>query len=293
MKTLFLFILLVPTLLITSCRASFQKTYQNQPLITAKQEVIDYRVGNQWYRNQWSIAPEIENDTLVVICYEPQTDFLFQTDQDSISLRVSPGSIHHFYVLLADSAYAHTVVQGVPFATQSLQFDDNRTPGLTVSYQSGETSYLQQLREQYPIVLSAPAGSDQEKVLAVLNWTNSRWQHNGNNAPKKNDAISILQEAEAGGQFPCFAYAIVLRDQLTSLGYKARTIYLKSRDAATSNYPPGHVATEVYLDDLQKWAFLDGQFNVMPTLNGTPLNAVEFQDAVTHHYREFELTTIG
>ncbi|MEL6135728.1 MAG: transglutaminase domain-containing protein, partial [Bacteroidota bacterium] len=116
-----------------------------------------------------------------------------------------------------------------------------------------------------------------------------RWKHNGNNSPSKNDAITILNEAKEGQRFPCFAYAIVLRDQLNALGYRARTVYLKTQDAASRKSSPGHVATEVYLKDLQKWVFVDGQFNVMPFLNGKSLNAVELQDAISHHYGEFEL----
>jgi len=73
----------------------------------------------------------------------------------------------------------------------------------------------------------------------------------------------------------------VLRDQLNAIGFKARTIYLKTKNAKKSKYSPGHVATEVYLNDVQKWVFLDGQFNVMPELNGEPLNAVELQKAIT------------
>jgi len=87
---------------------------------------------------------------------------------------------------------------------------------------------------------------------------------------KTNDAISILKEAEEGRQFPCFAFAIVLRDQLNAMGFNARTVYLKSKNARRSKYPPGHVATEVYLNDLKKWVFIDGQFNVLPILDEIP-----------------------
>jgi len=130
-------------------------------------------------------------------------------------------------------------------------------------------------------------------VLSILNWTNSRWKHSGNHSPKKNDGISILDEAKSGGRFPCFAYAIVLRDQLNALGYKARTVYLKTQDATTRKSSPGHVATEVFLNDLKKWVFLDGQFNAMPTLDGIPLNAVEFQHAINHNYKQFKLESYG
>lgn len=60
-----------------------------------------------------------------------------------------------------------------------------------------------------------------QRILSILNWTHHQWKHDGNRSPKKNDAISILNEVKEGARFPCFAYAIVLRDQLTAHGFKA------------------------------------------------------------------------
>lgn len=171
----------------------------------------------------------------------------------------------------------------VRFIANKITFDTiQRNPAIQIQYQTTRSPYLDSLKKLYPLddVLTE-CKSDMERVLQVLNWTHSRWDHVGTNAPRKNDAISILDEAEKGGQFPCFAYAIVLRDQLTALGYQARTIYLKTKNAKNSKYPPGHVATEVYLKDVEKWVFLDGQFNVMPVLDNILLNAVEFQKAIT------------
>lgn len=191
------------------------------------------------------------------------------------------------------SEYAHTIIQGIPFQTNSLAFDSSRISDLQVKYQVEESAYLTKLKKGYPLSFLKDDMSDMDVVLAVLNWTHTRWKHNGMNSPSKNDAITILKEAEEGQRFPCFAYAIVLRDQLNALGYHARTVYLKTEDAAHRKSSPGHVATEVYLNDLNKWIFLDGQFNVMPTLDGVPLNAVEFQDAINNNFDEFELTTLS
>ena len=53
----------------------------------------------------------------------------------------------------------------------------------------------------------------------------------------------------------------------------------------------GHVATEVFLNDLKKWVFIDVQFDAMPVLNDTPLNAVEFQKAITENFDQLEIKT--
>ena len=42
----------------------------------------------------------------------------------------------------------------------------------------------------------------------------------------------------------------------------------------------GHVLSEVWLPGFQKWALIDGQFNLMPVLDDVPLNAVELQQAI-------------
>ena len=35
-----------------------------------------------------------------------------------------------------------------------------------------------------------------------------------------------------------------------------------------------------FLKELNKWIFIDPQFNIVPTLNGIPLNGVEFQKEI-------------
>jgi len=170
----------------------------------------------------------------------------------------------------------------------------DRNKEIQIMYQSELSSYLEKLKKEYPLDhVFDDDESDTDKVLKILNWTNSRWKHNGRNSPKNNDAISILKEAKEGGEFPCFAFAIVLRDQLNASGFKARTVYLKTKDAKRSKYPPGHVATEVYLNDLQKWIFIDGQFNAMPILDNIPINAVEFQNAITIQSNKLELLSLN
>ena len=192
-----------------------------------------------------------------------------------------------------EDTYAHTVIQGVPFQANALSFESDRSSGYKMQFQDGKSAYLEELKEAFPLEFVTSNMSETEVVLQVLDWTHHRWEHNGNNSPSKGDAITILSEAKEGQRFPCFAYAIVLRDQLNALGYQARTVYLKTQDAEYRKSSPGHVATEVYLRDLQKWAFVDGQFNVMPFLNGKPLNAVELQEAIGEHYDDFELRSMS
>ncbi len=285
--------LLILTLIVSSCSKPKKQTYNKKPVIKAISNQTAYRIGKDWYKGWWNIAPEVAHDTLKVTCYTTKTPFEFKTDSDSIAFELEINSPKDFYIQMDDNTYAHTIVQGTPFTPNKLDFNHSKNTKLEIKYENEESDYLNLLKKKYPLDFLNNKMKDRQVILSVLNWTNSRWKHNGNNSPSKNDAITILNEAEQGKQFPCFAYGIVLRDQLNALGFRARTIYLKTQDAAHRKTSPGHVATEVFLNDLQKWVFVDGQFNVMPTLDGMPLNAVEFQNAISNHYEKFELESLS
>lgn len=272
-----------------------QKQYNNKPLILANSEKAAIAYGKVWNENMWRISPEIANDTLNVQLYAKSEYIGFKTDKDSIIFNIKPGEAKSFYVKMGKAAPAHTIIAAKPYLWDKVVYDQTtKRNDLRLYYQDPKTPYFDELRRKYPVdQLIKKDHSDMQKVLTILNWTSHQWKHDGNNAPKGNDAISILNEAKAGGRFPCFAYGIVLRDQLIAQGFAARTIYLKTKDAETRKGSPGHVATEVYLNDLKKWVFVDGQFNVMPTLKGKPLNAVEFQQAMSQNYEQVTFTSRG
>lgn len=143
------------------------------------------------------------------------------------------------------------------------------------------SNYLDSLRITFKIdQVVSNCKSDLDKVIALLAWTNKQWEHNGLNEPTKNDAISILYEAGKGQNFRCVEYGIVLAASLNSIGITARSIGLKTKNVETQKSGAGHVATEAYLNDLGKWIFIDPQMNLIPTLNGIPLNAVELNRAL-------------
>ena len=124
---------------------------------------------------------------------------------------------------------------------------------------------------------------DIDKVLSVLNWTHNQWRHNGSNEPSKNDALTILKEARGGKKFRCVEYGIVASTALQSLNFKARVLGLKTADVETKKYGAGHVLAEVWMPQFNKWVLIDGQFNLMPILENVPLNAVEFQQAISEN----------
>lgn len=149
--------------------------------------------------------------------------------------------------------------------------------------------FLSALRNHNNLSLLAGGGSDLDKVVAITNWVNSRWKHNGSNSPNGKNAAEILQGASQGGQYSCVGYGVVLAGCLNSIGLKSRVIGLKTKDVETAQCCAGHVCTEVFLNDLKKWVLCDAQFNVVPILDNKPLNAFELREGIQSSYKSLVL----
>ncbi|MGZ2370433.1 transglutaminase-like domain-containing protein [Ancylomarina sp. YFZ004] len=289
MKQLFLFSLTI-LMLLGGCKTK-TITYNGLPLINAESVKADYRIGNDWVKGNWTISPQIQFDSLLINCYSNSETFAFYTDLDSITFELTPGQVHKFYVAINNTSYALTVVKGISPNFATLQFDSKlKSNNLKFWYEKNNNDYLNLLRSKYPIdSLVKDTKSDTEKAQNIMNWVHNQWQHNGNNQPKKSDAISILEEVKQGKNFRCVEYGIVTTACLNAIGLKARTLSLRTKDVETRKYGAGHVLLEVYLNDLKKWVLLDPQWNIIPVLNGIPLNAVEFQKAISENYKELEI----
>ncbi|MFQ6009209.1 MAG: transglutaminase family protein, partial [Candidatus Zixiibacteriota bacterium] len=144
-----------------------------------------------------------------------------------------------------------------------------------------DDSNLVRLRTEYDL-LSVVAGAedDYEVLQRIVAWTHNQWQHSGSNTPSRSDPLTILKEAASGQRFRCVEYAIVTAACARALGMPSRVLALKIRDVETAKSNAGHVVAEVWLDQFDKWVFADAQFDVIPALDGIPLNAVEFQQAL-------------
>jgi hypothetical protein len=56
-----------------------------------------------------------------------------------------------------------------------------------------------------------------------------------------------------------------------------------TKDIDDVNSGGGHAVNEVFIPDLNKWIFIDPQYDIMVTENGLPLNAVEVQKAIANN----------
>lgn len=156
---------------------------------------------------------------------------------------------------------------------QALEFD---------TYCPYDEEYLKTLRDTYDLdSLTAGCETEFEKVQKVTEWVTNLWDHNGWNIPPKGDPLSILNDVtKEGAQYRCVEYGTVIFGCLNALDIPARTIGLKTEDVETRELGAGHVATEAFLKDFEKWVLIDGQWGTIPMSGDTPLNAVELCEAL-------------
>jgi len=169
---------------------------------------------------------------------------------------------------------------------EKIEFDNNsKNPDLSIIYENdNENPFLKELKSKYPIdSIASTEKTDQGKVRKIASWVHNLWKHDRMNEPEKNDALYILEEVKKGKRFRCVEYGIVTTACLNSIGIKARTLSLKTKDAETRPSGAGHVVLEVFLNDLDKWIIVDPQWDIIPHVNDIPLNAIEFQAAITNH----------
>jgi hypothetical protein len=145
-------------------------------------------------------------------------------------------------------------------------------------------AFLALLRTKYNLTqVVAGATTDLQRVVKLTDWVHGKWQHDGNNSPSSQNADQLLTGASQGTRYSCVGYGITLAGCLNALGLKSRILGLKRKDVETANCCAGHVCMEVYLNDMQKWVLADAQFDVVPTLNNTPLNAYELRNAIANN----------
>jgi hypothetical protein len=173
---------------------------------------------------------------------------------------------------------------------EKLEFDTVTIGKYKLEYKDlSKESNLTKLRNEYKLdTLILDCKTEFEKVIKVQSWVQSRWKHDGDNRPEKDDALYILKEAEKGKRFRCVEYGIVTKQCLASLGLNIRTLGLMTKDISDVKSGAGHVVNEVYLKDLKKWIFIDPQWDVITTFDSIPQSAIELQNCISNN-KNFEI----
>lgn len=189
------------------------------------------------------------------------------------------------FMVLAGLMTSCKVKESADMAYPNSRYSYEKETGFSCDiWTSYDKEYLTKLREDYKLnELVENCKNDFEKIQAVTKWVTNLWEHNGDNIPEKSDPASILHKVTVEGeQYRCVEYGVVISGCLNALDIPARTIGLKTQDVETREYGAGHVATEAYVRDLEKWVFIDGQWGVIPIMGSTPLNAVQLGEVLEH-----------
>lgn len=113
-------------------------------------------------------------------------------------------------------------------------------------------------------------------ALQLLQWVSRRWQH-ANAHVETQDATEVLARVDAGERFACVEYSTVLSQALNSCGVPARRVNLRASHHHTG-VSKGHVVSEAWIDDLDRWILLDGQNGAWWGNPGEPLGVLDLHD---------------
>lgn len=182
-----------------------------------------------------------------------------------------------------------TIIEG----NNSVLSFNYRYLGLPDSINSLEFSVL---KEYVCSKTSINSTKEPELFFELMEWVSKQWKHNGwHAAPDSLNSLGILKSAHDEGQeFRCVEYGVVLNDILISFGFPARRIGLRHKDTDYGGAGMGHVATEVWSNNLNKWIFLDPQFGIYAKKDETILNVFEiFQIKSQGNYNEIKFINVA
>lgn len=136
---------------------------------------------------------------------------------------------------------------------------------------------LDDLQEYVSQKVSFTANNELDLIIEIMTWVSSQWKHDGlNEPPKGTSALQILRNVhEQNMCYRCAEYGFVLSEVLKAFGLISRSISLRTVNVAYGGYGSGHVASEIWVNELKKWIFVDPQFCIIPFHQGEPLNYLE------------------
>lgn len=126
--------------------------------------------------------------------------------------------------------------------------------------------------------LPKPSPSAWDTARRMLAWVHAQWDH-ANDHVEDPDALNVLERVDAGARFACIEYSIVLSQALNAVRIPARRVDLRQVNHHVG-VGRGHVVSEAWIDDLDRWVLLDGQNGAYwVDAGGNPLGVRELQRA--------------
>jgi hypothetical protein len=128
--------------------------------------------------------------------------------------------------------------------------------------------------------MPAPRDSAWATCLALLAWATTSLDL-GNTHGDASDALDVLRRAGDGERFAGAEYSMLLSQALNAARIPARRVELRQRNYHVG-VARGHVVSEAWVDDLNKWVVLDGQNGAYwQDEDGSALGLLELQNALT------------
>ncbi len=150
-----------------------------------------------------------------------------------------------------------------------------------------DSNHFEELKNYVLQDITIEKTSETEFFFMLMQYVSKQWPHSGwHAAPDNMTSLNILKTAKEGEHYRCVEYGKVLNDILIAFGYVARTVGLKNAESAYGGAGMGHVATEVWSNELNKWIFLDPQFNIYAKYKGEVLNIYDIYEL--KHLQQFD-----
>ncbi len=245
-------------LLLFSCLAAGLLCAQSVPVIESTTGVADYRVGENFYEQAWTVTPSLEVDPLVNNTLG--TRITFYTDQDSISTLVSTTPFDFIVRWNGDSALTRIVYEQ---SKLDLLRDSAATyvaDGRTIpdfSYAPSSQTDLLALRQTYNLDSIAGEGNEVSRMLNLMHWVHHTIRHDGgkNNPDGIFNANHLVGICRNGGNtLNCRGLAIVLNEVYLAMGFPSRYLTCLPRDPDDFDC---HVINAAWSSELKKWLWLD------------------------------------
>lgn len=153
------------------------------------------------------------------------------------------------------------------------------SPGIEpVHYQGATSPELLRLRETLKLDDVAGSGPQWNQLRRLNRWLHETIRHDGSTAfPHEANALTIFEvcRAETRG-VNCRMLATALNEMCLSLGWKSRFVTCLPMG---EDFKDCHVVTQVYIDEWQKWVFIDPTWDAfVENSQGMALSLAELRD---------------
>ncbi|CAM4464460.1 hypothetical protein [Vibrio agarivorans] len=149
------------------------------------------------------------------------------------------------------------------------------------------------LKEYVSELAQFDTASESSLFISVMNWVAAQWQHDGMNEPdSKLTSLDLLKNVHTKGErYRCVEYGKVMADILAAHGHQSRSVGLQAKDVAYGGFGKGHVVTEVWSNEQNKWLFFDPQFSVYAIRENEILNVFDMF-SLKNQQKESEITFV-